>query len=110
MPWGGITRFTRCPCRLDLSKLEQFQTERLDLRNDAEHCGTIRERAGEHGFAFCQLRRHRRKGREGRSSELALYADRVHERRCGHYLILHPDLVSRQRQNLVIVRVLELLQ
>jgi hypothetical protein len=104
MPWAVITRFTRCPCRRDLSKLEQLQTERLDLRNDAEHRGPILEQAGEHGFASCQLRHHRGKGGEGRRSEPALYPDRVHARRCGHSLILHPDLVSRQRQNLVIVR------
>jgi hypothetical protein len=50
------------------------------------------------------LRRHRGKGGEGGSSEPALDADRVQARRCGHSVMLQPDLVSRRRRNLVIVR------
>ncbi|WP_324340070.1 hypothetical protein [Baekduia sp.] len=96
--------FTRCRLRPDLSEFEQLEAERLDLRNDAEHRGPVLERTGEHGLAALQLRHHRRKGRQGGSSEPALYPDRVQARRCGHAVILPPDLVSRRRRNLVIVR------
>jgi hypothetical protein len=87
-----------------LSEFEQFEAERLDLRKDAEQRGPIFEQAREHGLAAVQLRHHRGKGREGGSSEPALYPDRVQARRCGHAVMLQPDLVSRRRQNLVIVR------
>jgi len=50
-----------------LSKFEQFEAERLDLRNDAEQRGPIREQAGEHGLAAFQLRHHRGKGGQGGS-------------------------------------------
>ena len=88
----------------DLSKFEQFEAERLDLRNDAVQRGPILEQAGEHRLAAFQLRHHRGKGRQGGRSEPALYPDRVQARRCGHAIIVQPDLVSRRRRNLVIVR------
>jgi hypothetical protein len=87
-----------------LSEFEQFEAERLDLRQDTEQRGPILEQAGEHGLAAFQLRHHRGKGREGGGSESALYPDRVQARRCGHAVTLQPDVVSRRRQNLVIVR------
>ena len=87
-----------------MSKLDQFEAERLDLLKDAEQRGPIREQAGEHRLAALQLRHHRGKGGQGGSSEPALYPDRVQALRCGHVIILAPDLVSRRRQNLVIVR------
>jgi hypothetical protein len=87
-----------------LSEFEQFEAERLDLRKDAEQRGPILEQAGEHGLAAFQLTHHRGKGGEGGSSEPALYPDRVQARRCGHAVMLQPDLVTRRRQNLVIVR------
>src|SRR5450631_2993584 len=48
---------------MDSSKFEQFETERLDLRNDAEQRGSILEQTGEHGLAALQLGHHRGKGR-----------------------------------------------
>jgi hypothetical protein len=44
-----------------LSKFEQFEAERLDLRKDAEQRGPILAQAGEHGLAALQLRHHRGK-------------------------------------------------
>ena len=87
-----------------MSKFEQLEAERFDLRNDAEHRGPIREQAGQHGLAVLYLRRHRWEGGESGSSEPARYPDRVQARRCGHAIIVQPALVSRQRRNLVIVR------
>ena len=52
----------------DLSKFEQFEAERLDLRKDAEQRGPILEQTGEQGLAAFQLRHHRGKGRQGGSS------------------------------------------
>jgi hypothetical protein len=46
-----------------LSEFEKFEAERFDLRQDAEHGGTVFEQAGEHGLAARQLRHHRGKGR-----------------------------------------------
>src|SRR5471030_1032931 len=90
--------------RPDLSKFDELEAERFDLRNDAEQRGPIREQAGEHGLAAFELRHHRGKGRQGGSSEPALYPDRVQARRCSHTTILPGDLVSRRRRNLVILR------
>jgi hypothetical protein len=104
MRWAVTASFTRCRSRPDLTEFEQFEAERLDLRKDAEQCGPILEQAGEHGLAAFQLGHHRGKGGEGGSPESALYPDRVQAGRCGHAVMLHPDLVSRRRQNLVIVR------
>ena len=87
-----------------MSKFEQFEAKRLDLRKDAEQRGPILEQTGEHGLAALQLGHHRGKGRQGGNSEPALYPDRVQARQRGHVTILQPDLVSRRRRNLVIVR------
>jgi hypothetical protein len=92
------------PTTVDLSKFEQFEAERLDLRKDAEQRGPILEQTGEHGLTAFQLRHHRGKSRQSGSSEPAPYPDRVQARRCGHAIIVQPDLVSRRRQNLVIVQ------
>jgi hypothetical protein len=89
--------------RADLSEFDQLEVERFDLRKDAEHRGPVLEQAGEYGLAALQLRHHRGKGRQGRSSEPAPYPDRVQARRCGHAIIVQPDLVSRRRRNPVIV-------
>jgi len=86
-----------------LSEFEQVEAEGFDLRKDAEQRRPILEQASEHGLAAPQLRHHRGKGRQGSSSELTFYPDRVQARRCGHVVILEPDLVSRRRQDLVIV-------
>jgi hypothetical protein len=103
--WAAvIARFTRCRSRTDLSEFEQFEPERLDLREDPEQRGPILEQAGEHGVPAFQLRHHRGKGGEGGSSEPALNPDRVQARQCGHWVMLQPDLVSPRRRNLVIVR------
>ena len=90
--------------RRDLSDLEQHEAERFDLRKDAEQRGPIFKPTGEHGLAAPQLRRHRGKRGQGGGSEPPLYPDRVQARRCGHLIILQPDLVSRRRRNLVIAR------
>ena len=87
------------------AKFEQFEAERFDLREDAEHRGPILEQAGEHGLAALQLRHHRREGGQSGSSEPPLYPDRVQAAGlCGHAMILQPDPVSGRRRNLVIVR------
>jgi hypothetical protein len=91
-----------------LAQFEQIEAERLDLRKDAEQRGPIREQAGEHGLAALQLRHHRGKGGQGGGSKPTPYPDRVQARKCGHASILHPDLVSWRRRNLVIVRATEL--
>ena len=93
----------RCRSRPDLLEFQQFEAERLDVRKDAEQRGPILEQAGEHGLAAVALTHHRRKGRQGSSSEPAPYPDRIQARRCGHAIILPPDLVSRRRRNPVIV-------
>ena len=105
-PCGGRSQasLTRCRSGPDLSELEQFEAERLDLGKDAEQRGPILEHAGEHGLIAFQLRDHQGKGGKGGSSESAPYPDRVQARRCGHPVMLQPDLVSRRHQNLVIVR------
>ena len=94
---------TRFRSRADLPEFEQFEAERLDLCNDAEQRGPILEQTGEHRLAAFQLRHHRRKGRQGGRAESPLYPDRVQAGRCGHEIIVQPDLVSRRRRNLVIV-------
>ena len=104
MRWAVIACFARCRSRPDLAKFEQFEAERLDLRKDAEHRGPILEQAGEHGVAALQLGHHRGKRGQGGSSEPPFDPDRVQARRCGHATILQPNLVSRRRQDLVIVR------
>jgi hypothetical protein len=43
---------------LDSSEFEEFESQRLDLGNDAEHRGAILEQAGEHGLAALQFRHH----------------------------------------------------
>jgi hypothetical protein len=101
---GAWAYFTRCRSRRDLSEFEQFEAERFDLRKDAEHSGAVLEQAGEHGLAALHLGHHRGKGGQAGSSEPAPYPDRVQAWRCGHAIILQPDLVSRLRRNLVIVR------
>jgi hypothetical protein len=45
-----------------LSEFEQFEAERLDLRNNTEDRGSIFEQAREHGLAAFQLRHHRGEG------------------------------------------------
>jgi hypothetical protein len=81
---------------LDPSEFEEFKAQPLDLCNDAEYSGPIREQTGEHGLAALELRHHRGKGRQTRSSEPALYSDRVQARRCVHTIMLPSELVSRQ--------------
>jgi hypothetical protein len=104
MRWAITAWFTRCRSRRDLSEFEQFEAERLDLRNDAEQRGSILEQAGEQGLAAFQLGHHRGEGGEGGSSESAPDPDRVQARRSGHASMLPPGLVSRRRRNLVILR------
>jgi hypothetical protein len=99
-----VCALMRCPFRPDFSKFEQLEAERLDLPKDAEQRGPILEQTGEHGLAAFQLRHHRGKRRQGGRSEPAPYPDRVQARQSGHAIILQPDLVSRRRRNLVIVR------
>jgi hypothetical protein len=53
--WAVITWSTRRRSRLDMPELEQVESERLDLPNDAEQRGPILDQAGEHGLAFLQL-------------------------------------------------------
>src|SRR5918996_2267770 len=88
----------------DVPDFEELQAEGLDLRQDAEHRGAVLEHAGEHGLAALALGSHRRKRREGRSSEPALDPDRVQAPWRGHASILRPDPVSRRRRDPVIVR------
>jgi hypothetical protein len=88
--------------RPDLVQFEKLEAERFDLRDDAEHRGPILEQAGEHGLAALHLSRHRGEGGQSGSSEPTPYPDRVQARRCGHAVIVRPDLVSRRRRNLVI--------
>jgi hypothetical protein len=94
--------FMRCRLRPDLSEFEQFETERFDLRKDAEHRGAIFKQAGEHGLAARRLRHHRGKGGQSGSSEPAPYPNRVQAPRCGHVVIVRYDLVNRRRRNQVI--------
>ena len=90
--------------RPDLAQFEKFEAERFDQRNDAEHRGSIFEPAGEHGLAARQLRHHRGEGGQSGSPEPTPYPDRVQALRCGHGIIVRPDLVSRRRRNQVITR------
>ena len=87
-----------------MAQFEQFEAERFDLPEDAEQAGPIFNKTGEHGLAALDLRHHRGEGGQGGRSEPALYPDRVQARRCGHAIILQPNLVSRRRRDLVIVR------
>jgi hypothetical protein len=88
----------------DLAKLEKIEAERFDLREDAEHRGTIFKPAGEHSFVALQLRHHRGEGGQSGSSEPIPDPDPVKARRCGHGMIVLPDLVSWLRRNLVIAQ------
>jgi hypothetical protein len=88
----------------NLAQFEQLETERFDLRKDAEHGGPIFKQAGEHGLADLQLSHHRGEGGQDGSSEPTPDPDRVQARRYGHAMIVQPDLVSRRRRNPVIVR------
>ena len=103
MRWTVIAWFMRVRSPPGLPEFEQFEPERFDLREDAEQGGPVLERAGEHGVAAVELGHHRGEGGEGGGSESTLYADRVQAGRCGHVMIVQPDLVSRRRRNLVIV-------
>jgi hypothetical protein len=93
---------TRFRALRDLAKFEKIEAERFDLSEDAEHRGPIFKQAGEHGLATLQLRHHRGEGGQGGSSEPTPDPDRVQARLCGHGMMVQPDLVSRQRRNLVI--------
>ena len=81
--------------RLYPAELQELKTQALDLCNDAEHGGPILEQTGEHGLAARQLGHHRRKRRQTRGSEPALYSDRVQARRRVHAGIVPADLVTR---------------
>lgn len=70
---------------------------------DAEHSRPVFKQAGEHRLVALQLRHHRGKGGQSRSSKPTFYPDRVQARQRGHVVMLRPDLVRRQRRNLVIV-------
>lgn len=85
-----------------LAKFDKIEAERFDLRKDAVNSGPIFEQSGEHGFAALQLRRHRGEGGQSGRSEPTLDPDRVQALRCDHGVIVQPDLVSRQRRNVVI--------
>jgi hypothetical protein len=104
MRWTVIAGFTQRRPRLDLTKFEQFETERLDLLEDTKQCGLILDQTGEHGLAAFQLGYQRGKGGPGGYSEPAPYPDRVQARRCGHVVILQLGRVSRRHRNLVIAR------
>ena len=91
----------RPPYTLDL---EQVETERLDLRNDAEQCSAVVEQPGQHGVAARALGNHRRKGREGGRSKAALDPDRIQAQRRGHATMVRPHAVKRHRLNPVIAR------
>ena len=88
--------------RRDLSEFDQFEPERLDLPNDAEYGGAVLERAGEHGVAAFQLRRHRWEGRQRGCPESASNPDHVQARQRGHAVIVRLDLVSRLGRDPVI--------
>jgi len=45
-----------------LSEFDEFEAERFDLREDAEQCGSIINRTGEHGLAALGLTHHRGEG------------------------------------------------
>jgi hypothetical protein len=56
--WAVISRFNAMSGRLDLPEFEQFEAERLNLTDHAEHRRAVLEEAREHGVAASQLRRH----------------------------------------------------
>jgi hypothetical protein len=91
------------PARADLAQLDQLQTERLDLRDDAEHCGPILEQAGEDRLPAVDVMDHRGKGRERRGAKLAIDPDAVQVRPSTHATIVRRGWVTRQHLNVVIV-------
>jgi hypothetical protein len=86
-----------------LFEFEQVQAEGLDLREDAEQCRSVLQRAGEYRLVVLELGHHRGKGGQGGSSEPSLYPNRVPARRSGHLAIMYPDPVSRLRPDQMIV-------
>jgi len=78
-----------------LPQLEQLEAERFDLRDDAEHGGTVLEPAREHGVAAFDVRHHRGEGGEGGGSEPAFDADRVQARRRGHSITVPAQRVDQ---------------
>src|SRR3954471_24580384 len=58
--------------RPDLSEFEQFEPERLDLPNDAEHRRAIFKQSSQLGLGALRLRQHRREGRQLGCPESAL--------------------------------------
>ena len=100
--WAVIARVRPLDSVPELAELEQFEAQRFDVPDHAEHGRAVLEQAGEDGVAAVEPRHHRRKGRQSGGAQPTLYADRVQARLCGHEIMLSPDLVSRRRRNLVI--------
>ena len=86
----------------DLVEVEKLEAERFDLRDNAEQRRPICKQACQHGLAACQLTHHGGEGGQSGSSESTPDPDRVQARRCGHAMIVRPNLVSRQHRNPVI--------
>jgi hypothetical protein len=72
--WKATARFRS---RVYLFQFEQLESERLDLRKDAEQCRLVFQRAGEYRLAVVQPGHHRGKGGQGGSSEPSVYPNRV---------------------------------
>ena len=89
----------------DLVEVEKLEAERFDLRDNAEQRRPICKQACQLGLAACQLTHHGGEGGQSGSSESTPDPDRVQARRFSHQVMLKLDLVSRRRQNQVIVYV-----
>src|SRR3954452_18857333 len=90
---SSLSPAMRFRSRGDLPEFDQFEAERFDLGKKAENRGPILQQTGEHGLAALQLGRHRGKGGQSSIAEPSLDPDRLQARRCGHVIILQPDLV-----------------
>jgi hypothetical protein len=86
-----------------LTKFENLEPKRFDLRENPIHCRRILKPAREHGLAAPHLRPHgRKRGQRGRS-EPAPYPDRVLAAGlCGHIMMVGHDPVSGRHRNLMI--------
>src|SRR4051794_10867910 len=88
--------------RPDLAQLEQFESEGFNLAHNGEDGGLVFQAAGENGLASLQLWLHRGERRQCGRSELPLDPDPVEPGLIEHRLIVHADLVSGPRRNLMI--------
>jgi hypothetical protein len=76
------------PSWQDLAEFDQFQAERFNLREDAEHRPPVLEQSGEYRLSAVDVMNHRGKGGERGRPEAALDPDGVKVGLSAHAIIV----------------------